>query len=205
MSEVTHLNQESKILPVKEHSEMLTKQYLLSMHTEDHPNHHLLHFPRPPRDKRKSILDYIPSIAENTGHRTVLTKEEYKRENRKIHSETVRTVINNYPANKVLNSKPPEINQSEKELPRDTRTTLAQLRSSYSPFLKTYLHRINRSDSDLCPHCQRNAHTTNHLFECPSNPTNLRPNDLWTNPKLVAEFLNLPVNQATPDDVMDPG
>ena len=94
MTEVNHLNQESKILPVKEHSEMLTKQYLLSMHTEDHPNHHLLHLPRPPRDKRKSILDYIPSIAENTGHRTVLTKGEYKRENRKIHSETVRIVIN---------------------------------------------------------------------------------------------------------------
>ena len=205
MTEVTHLNQESKILPVKQHSEMLTKQYLLSMHKEDHPNHRQLTIPRPPRDKRKSILDYVPSIAQNTGGRTVLTKEEYERENKKIHSDTVRTTINNYPVNKVLQTNPPEIDKTEKELPRNTRTTLAQHRSSYSPFLKSYLHRINRADSELCPNCQTAAHTTNHIFECPSKPTNLRPIDLWTKPKQVAEFLELPTNQATEDEILDPG
>ena len=66
---------------------MLPKQYLLSMYKEDHPNHRQLTIPRPPRDKRKSILDYVPSIAQNTGGRTVLTKEEYERENKKIHSD----------------------------------------------------------------------------------------------------------------------
>ena len=141
-----------------------------------------------------------------TGHSLQVTKEEYKRNNKKIHSDSVAATIRSYPPNKVLNSKPPELNIEEKQLPRTTRTTLAQLRSGYSPYLNSYLHRINRSDTDQCPKCNRAAHTTNHLFECTENPTQLQPSDLWTNPRQVAEFLELPIPEATnEDDIDDPG
>ena len=206
MSDTSHLHQETKILPVKPHSEMLTRQYLLSMHQSQHPNHHQIHNPRPPRNKRRSIHDYKASIQTYTGHSLQVTKEEYKRNNKKIHSDSVAATIRSYPPNKVLNSKPPELNIEEKQLPRTTRTTLAQLRSGYSPYLNSYLHRINRSDTDQCPKCNRAAHTTNHLFECTENPTQLQPSDLWTNPRQVAEFLELPIPEATnEDDIDDPG
>ena len=42
LTQVSHLHQETNILPVKEHSDMLTNQFLLSMHCPVHPNHHLL-------------------------------------------------------------------------------------------------------------------------------------------------------------------
>ena len=205
MSDISHLHHETKILPVKPHSEMLTKQYLLSMHQEEHPNHHQVHQSRPPRDIRNSIHNYSPFVKHYTGQRLQISKEEYKRQNKKIHSDTVNATIGDYPPNKVLETIPPEINQNEKLLPRTTRTTLAQLRSSYSPYLKSYLHRINRSDTDNCPLCNRAAHTTSHLFECTANPTDLEPSDLWTNPLKVAEFLNLPIPEATEDDLDDPG
>ena len=205
MTDTIHLHQEAKVLPVKTHSEMLTKQYLLSMHQRDHPNHHQLSEPRPPRHIRSSIHDFSPSIQNHIGQNLHLTKEEYKKENKKIHTDTVTATITSYPANKILLSAPPEINKEEKELPRKTRTTLSQLRSRYSPFLNSYLNRINRADTDQCPKCHNAEHTSLHLFNCNANPTDLRPTDLWTQPKKTAEFLELPVTTAQEDDLEDPG
>ena len=94
--------------------------------------------------------------------------------------------------NKVLNAPPPPISDSEKDLPRAARTTLAQLRSGYSSFLNSYKARIDNtnSTSENCPLCPV-PHTTEHLFNCPENPTVLTTSDLWTAPKEVARFLNL--------------
>ena len=201
MTEVTHLNQETKILPVREHSEMLTKQFLTSMHQPSHPNHHLLSEPTPPRDIRKSILDYKSQVSDLDG-KTSVTKEEVKAIHGRIHTNCVNSAITAYPANKVLQTRPPEVHGEEKVLPRTTRTTLAQLRSGYSPYLKSYLHRINRSDTDQCPRCQREPHTTQHLFECSSMPTTLNVKDLWSRPKKAAEFLELPTGAP---DIQDTG
>ena len=196
MSEVTHLNRETKIIPVRDHSEMLTSQYLLAMHQNSHPNHQQLSQPRPPRDKRNSIFAYKSNITHHIGTRTYISKDEYKIMNKRVHTEYVSNAISSYERNKVLHDTPahsvPDINEEEKELPRSTRTTLAQLRSSYSPHLNTYLHRIGSRDSDLCPKCNLEPHTSNHLFNCPSNPTTLVTKDLWEKPKRVAEFLDLP-------------
>ena len=197
MTEPSQLNRETKIIPVKEHSEMLTSQYLLAMHQDSHPNHHQLSEPRPPRDKRNSIFSYKDNISHHIGNNTNITKDECKAMNKRVHTEFVSRTINTYANNKVLQNLPanaiPEINEEEKELPRRTRTILSQLRSSYSPFLHSYLHRIGSKDSDLCPKCNISPHTSNHLFNCPSNPTSLDVKDLWEKPKRVAEFLDLPI------------
>ncbi|KAI5726007.1 hypothetical protein M8J77_022717 [Diaphorina citri] len=42
-----------------------------------------------------------------------------------------------------------------------------------------------------CPLCSGAPHDTNHLFNCPANPTSLTPFDLWTSPAKVASFLEL--------------
>ena len=35
----------------------------------------------------------------------------------------------------------------------------------------------------------KTSHDTNHLFNCPSDPTTLRPIDLWKKPARTADFL----------------
>ena len=59
-------------------------------------------------------------------------------------------------------------------------------------YLNSYLSRIKPSEySDLCPKCGGTPHTTNHLFNCPANPTNEDPRILWEDPPAAAVFLGL--------------
>jgi hypothetical protein len=83
----------------------------------------------------------------------------------------------------------PPIDPSEKTLPRRTRTTLNQLRSTYCNCLRTFQARIGTAPDDLCPACQGTPHTTRHLFSCPLFPTKLTIYDLWKRPREVADFL----------------
>ena len=97
---------------------------------------------------------------------------------------------------KVLNSPAPEINADEK-LPRKTRRILAQPRSGYSPHLRACLKRTGVEDSDSCPDCKKEKHTTNHLFDCEANPTNLCVLSLWESPTEAANFLRLQDDDST--------
>ena len=96
--------------------------------------------------------------------------------------------------NKVLDQRPPELSQKEESLSRNSRVVLTQLRSGYSRVLNSYLHRIDEEIEDKCPDTNRVTlvpHNTNHLFNYQMKPTSLTPIDLWTNPDLVANFLDL--------------
>ena len=57
--------------------------------------------------------------------------------------------------NKILHTPPPHISSSEEILPRLTRRTLAQLRINKSPFLKSYLQKVDAKShpSPLCALC----------------------------------------------------
>ena len=81
--------------------------------------------------------------------------------------------------------------RAELLLSRETRRTLAQLRTNKSPLLVSYLFSIGdpRHPSPLCPLCLMHDHTSSHLFECKSLPTSLSSLDLWTNPDKVEPFL----------------
>ena len=127
-----------------------------------------------------------------------LPQDIYKQRLKAIHTNSVHSNILRLEHNKVLGAPPPNISDSEKALPRITRTTLSQLRSGYSTYLKSYMSRISKEVPvpDICPLCTQPGHTTEHLFSCPVNPTTLTPHDLWTKPLECARFLNL----ATDDD-----
>ena len=149
---------------------MLTNQYLLSMHRPVHPNHHLLSAPKLPRNMRKTILNNLPNISLRDGEQV---ERNYKKRLKKIHDEAHADCRNKYPVNKVLNTRPPAINvKEEREMTRTTRSTLAQLRSGYSPFLQSYLARIDDGKSPTCTDCNQEDHTTVHIFNCPDGQTN---------------------------------
>ena len=95
------------------------------------------------------------------------------------------------PPNKVLQDQTPSVSPAELLLSRETRRTLAQLRTNKSPLLVSYLFSIGdpQHPSPLCPLCLMHDHTSSHLFECKSLPTSLSSLDLWTNPDKVEPFL----------------
>ena len=132
-------------------------------------------------------LEDVPYIIE--------TPEEYKALLKIIHTNEVSDTLENRENNRVLDQPAPKIHKSEVKLPRETRRILAQLRSNFSPFLQSYMQRINNNIeenvSDLCPKCAEEPHTTSHLFRCRENPTDLEPIALWEDPIQAAAFLEL--------------
>ena len=109
--------------------------------------------------------------------------------------KTLTHIVSNHlsqrPPNKVLQDQTPSVSPAELLLSRETRRTLAQLRTNKSPLLVSYLFSIGdpRHPSPLCPLCLMHDHTSSHLFECKSLPTSLSSLDLWTNPDKVEPFL----------------
>lgn len=201
MTPIHHLHSETKILPVKEHCNMLSKQFLLTKHLPEHPNHRNL----PPDTPLDRIMK--KTLETNFGHEirqmipaNGLNSDNLKSKINEIHTSTVRNTLRDRPFNGVLHARPPEIDKSESTLPRKTRTTLAQLRSGYSPFLNSYMSRINEETTDTCPQCGNGPHDTNHVFSCPDKPTSLTPESLWNSPREVAAFLGLEIELNSEDE-----
>src|SRR6476661_9116926 len=128
------------------------------------------------------------TIFENTSFTTNLyatptntTETTVQRNIKEIHHSIVKNHLQSYKPNKIINQPAPPINKDEQTLLRKTRRTLVQLRTNKSPFLKSYLHKIDPQNhsSPLCPLCNTQNHDTKHLVTCFSLPTHLTPNDLW--------------------------
>ena len=92
--------------------------------------------------------------------------------------------------NKILCTPPPHISSSEEIIHRLTRCTLAQVRTNKSPFLKSYLHKVDAKShsSPLYALCNTYTHDTYHFFNCTHIRTTLSPLDLWTDPTGVMEL-----------------
>ena len=118
------------------------------------------------------------------------TSETIKQNLTTIHTQIVQNHIATQ-HNNLLNAPPPPVNDTEQTLPHHTRRTLAQLRANKSPFLRSYLHKINPTtySSPQCPLCPYHTHDTHHIFACPTVPTTLVPADLWRDPVAVAQLL----------------
>ena len=119
------------------------------------------------------------------------TTTDIKTNMRHIHTSIVSRQLATRGNNKILRTPPPHISSSEERLPRLTRRTLDQLRTKKSPFLKSYLHKVDDKThpSPLCPLCNIYTHDTHHLFNCTHIRTTLSPLDLWTDPAGVTALL----------------
>ena len=99
-----------------------------------------------------------------------------------IHSDAVNKAVKDHKKNSVRWF-PPPINDSEKDLTRKERATLALLRSGYYKLLGSYKSRIKKVASlDVCDNSGKTPHDVKHLFACPAHPTTLIPSDLWSKP-----------------------
>ena len=187
-----HLHEETKTLPVDTHLKLHASQYRQKTQDPNHPLHHLTNLPRNPRNKKQTIFQN-DNYTTNLDTDPQLTTEHTIKQNMKtIHTRITEQHLLNRLPNKVLADHAPTINTSEESLTKHKRRTLAQLRTNKSPFLQSYLHKIDpqTNPSPHCPLCLAAAHDTAHLFNCPRVNTTLTPSDLWRNPVEVASLLD---------------
>ncbi|KAL1447255.1 hypothetical protein WDU94_002708, partial [Cyamophila willieti] len=184
MTNIDHLHQETKIIPVKPHNDLLSRQYLLGCMLPHHTCNDIVNDPPPPRTIKKNLVNtYLPDLQNKYHVNSPLCQDTYKPLMQQIHQDTVTTCLGNYSPNRVLHTNtPPEIDVSEKLLPRHNRVILAQLRSGWCYLLQNYKAKIDRTGTvdSRCPKCRTSEHNVIHLFNCPANPTHLEPEDLWS-------------------------
>ena len=83
----------------------------------------------------------------------------------------------------MLDGRPTPISNSETELTRKERPTLAQLRSGYFRLMGYYKSRIKMDASlNVCADCDTTPPDVKHLFVFLAHPTTLIPSDLWSRP-----------------------
>ena len=112
-----------------------------------------------------------------------MVKNDRKATLQAFHTDAVDKAVKSHEKNVVLDGRPPPISNSEKDLTRKERSTLAQLRSGYCRLLCSYKSRIKKDASlNVCADCDTMLHDVNHLFVCPAHPTTMIPSDLWSRP-----------------------
>ena len=189
---ITHLHDETKILPIDRHLRLHASQLRQTAQDPGHPLHKLTTKPPQPRYMKQTTFDNKNNYTINHDLDPADAIIETIKNNKKtIHTTIVQAHIENKPHNKILNRPAPDINPKETTLTRQTRRRLAQLRTDKSPLLMTYLHKIDEDNhpDDLCPLCKTQPHNTRHLFDCPDVPTDLTVEHLWTEPVRAADHL----------------
>ena len=189
---IQHLHNETNILPLNAHLKLHSSQLRQKSQHPTHPLHKFTVLTENERHKKQTIFDNNNNYTVNINTKSDLICEDLIQSNLKlIHSHIVSNHLSQRPPNKVLQDQTPSVSPAELLLSRETRRTLAQLRTNKSPLLVSYLFSIGdpRHPSPLCPLCLMHDHTSSHLFECKSLPTSLSSLDLWTNPDKVEPFL----------------
>ena len=178
MSSVDHLHVEAKMLKVMEHSELLSVQYLARCLEPRNVCHSITTRETPKRRMKETLFTRHRNTVE-----PMMLANDRKATLQAIHSDAVNKAVKDQKKNIVLDGLPHPINDSEKNLTRKERATLAQLRSGYCKLLGSYKSRIKKDDSlDVCADCGKTPHDVKHLFAFPAHPTTLIPSYLWSKP-----------------------
>ena len=141
----------------------------------------------PLRDKMKETL--------YTRHRNtvepMMVKNDRKATLQALHTDAVDKAVKCHGRNVVLDGRPSHISSSERDLIREERSTLAQLRSVYCRLLGSYKSRIKKDASlNVCVDYGTTPHDVQHLFVCPAHLTTMIPSDLWSRPTDVVRELS---------------
>ena len=176
MSSIDHIHSDTKMLQVEDHLNLLSAPYLVPCLDTENVCHHITKMDLPPREMKETITirhyqTVLPLLANNR-----------KDKLQSLHTSFVNTAIGNIKDNRVLNIRPPSINDQESLLPRQQRTTLSQLRSGHCKLLRTYKKRLKQSDSLSCPDCGIDPQDVSHLFDCMAHPIDLSHVNLWDKP-----------------------
>ena len=188
---IQHLHDETLVLPIHEHLQLHASQYKQKNTTSITPLTQTYNIFQHSKAKKHTIFNngrYTTNVL--TDPHTITTTD-IQTNMRHIHTSIVSRYLATRGNNKILRTPPPHISSSEEILPCLARRPLAQLRTNKTPFLKSYLHKVdaNSHPSPLCPLCNTHTHDTHLLFNCTHIRTTLSPLDLWTAPTGVNALL----------------
>ena len=170
MASIDNLHHESLTLRVKDHSDMLSVQYLVNCLEEDHVSHGItIQKPRPRHMKEILHSRQHSIVLPRLGSSRMESPPEYAHTCGRFSYSTPR---------KQLKKHPPPISDEEQRLNRRQRCTLSQLRSGHCHLLQDYKHRVLGEPSDICTDCGASPQDVKHLFVCTTHPTDLSPEDL---------------------------
>ena len=130
MSSIDHLHTEAEMLKVKEHSELLSAQYLARCLEPGNVCHPITTRAIPERQMKETLYTRHRNTVE-----PMMVENDRKATLQALHTAAVVKAVQCHERNVVLDGRPPPISNSEKELTRKERSTLAQLRSGYCRLL----------------------------------------------------------------------
>ena len=116
MADKDHFHQETKVLPLKVHSSMLTKQFLAACHTPGPPGAKHLDLTRPQRnlkhhrtflDHEQEVKDLLPDVVDSQAYKSAI---------KSIHISTVANTLQSYNKTRVFQHPPPKVNPEEIKL-----------------------------------------------------------------------------------------
>ena len=166
MSSIDHLHMEAEMLKVKEHSELLSGQYLARCLEPGNVCHPITTRSIPERQMKETLYTRHRNTVE-----LMMVKNYRKATLQALHTAAVVKAVQCHERNVVLDGRPPPISNSEKELTRKERSTLAQLRSGYCRLLGSYKSRIKKdANLDVCADCGTTPYDVKHLFVLPGSP-----------------------------------
>ena len=90
-----------------------------------------------------------------------------------VHTSFVNTAIDNMTDNRVLNYRPPPINDEETYLTRRQRAHSLTAPLRHCKLLNTYKKRLKQTESSSCPNCGMDPQDVPHLFNRTAHPTTL--------------------------------
>ena len=192
LSNIDDLHHEAKVLKLEDHLEMISVQALAGISSDRHPLHRLYDNTPQARSLKNSPINYIAS---KLPPQTLSVTDKATR--RKIHQLLATASIERLGPSKLLGRPPPPINPEERSLPRQARTTLARLRTSYHPALNSTKARYHEKQTKICQHCKLDEdETVEHLlFRCEDRQHQRTINNistldqLWTDPRMIVKFL----------------
>ena len=172
---IQHLHDETNILPIQKHLQLHASQIRQKAQYPSHPLYRYITHNNSQRLMKPTTFNNSRYTTNIPTDPCTVTTADIKANMRDIHTTIFSQHLAARDNNKILRTHPPQVSNTEENLPRHTRRTLAQLRTNKSPFLLSYLHKIDASThpSPLCPLCRTHEHTTQHLFSCPQIPTTL--------------------------------
>ena len=158
MSSVDHLHAETKMLKVKEYSRLLYAQYLARCLEPGNVCHSITTRETPKRRMKATLFTRHRNTVE-----AMMLADNRKATLQAIHTDAVNKAVKDQKKNIVLDDLPNPINNSEKDLTRTERATLAQLRSGYCKLLGSYKSRIKKDVSSPTVPIAARRHMTSSI------------------------------------------
>jgi hypothetical protein len=164
-SSIDHLHQETKILKLKKHLQLLCSQFLVETLSPSHCSNALVNPDSGPRKMRHTLYTKcIDSVRRHVNAEGFILEINQKKVISSLHTAAVASAISELAPIKVLGRRLPDIGEIMNSLPRAHQTVLSQLRSDYCIKLRSYLFSIGKVQDSLYPECALVPHTTAHLL-----------------------------------------